>query len=286
MTITQPVRLLAIDIDGTLLDPHKKLTHRTRQAVQMAQQTGAIVTLATARRYGNSRPFAEELDLDIPLITYDGALIIKHPQKEILHTEPLAADIAQQAVNRIIDHRLQPIVHHHFLESGEETWAAPAEFDTPEVGIYLEHYPNVRRIHQNELCAGAPSPLRIAVFADVEAIERLTSDIAALDCAWYAIKSGNYGCGELVIMNKRCNKASGVIALAQSLNIPLQQVMAIGDNINDMTMLQMAGLGIAMGHAPAEVRAIADAVTASNREDGVALAIERYILAQTHPVQV
>ena len=80
-------------------------------------------------------------------------------------------------------------------------------------------------------------------------------------------------------MDKTCSKASSVITLAQYLNIPLSEVMAIGDNINDLEMLQQVGWGVAMGQASDLIKEAAHAVTASNAEDGVAQAIERYILA-------
>jgi Cof subfamily protein (haloacid dehalogenase superfamily) len=271
------IRLLAIDIDGTLLDHHKSLTPRTQAAIAAAQEAGIIVTLATARRYRNSRQYAEELGLTSPLITYDGALTLTHPQRDVIQQQPLAANIAQQAAEIIARHRIQPIVH-RFVDRIEETWAGLPDLDHPELQPYFAVHPNIQRLPVNELCVGRPDPLRVIVFASEEAIAPMLPEIAALDCAWYTIKRGSYGSGELTVMNKACTKASGVIALAQRLEIPLEQVMAIGDNVNDLEMLQAVGWGVAMGHAPDLVRAAANAVTASNREEGVALAIERYAL--------
>jgi hydroxymethylpyrimidine pyrophosphatase-like HAD family hydrolase len=85
----------------------------------------------------------------------------------------------------------------------------------------------------------------------------------------------------MAIMGPACTKASGVVALARTLGIPLEQVMAIGDNNNDIEMLREVGWGIAMGQASERVKTSAHAVTASNAEDGVALAIERYALTNT-----
>ncbi len=271
------IRLIAIDIDGTLLDPHKRLTERTREAVWAAQAAGIIVTLATARRYGNSRQFADELGLTGPLVTYDGALTVAHPQRTILAQQPLAADVAQQAEEIIARHRLQPIIH-HFTSEAEQTWAGMPDLDHPELLSYFEDYPHIRRMPISELCIGHPAPLRIIAFGSNEAFAPILPELATLNCAWYTIQRGNYGTGELAVMNKECTKADGVLALARYLNIQCSQIMAIGDNINDLEMLQTVGWGVAMGHAPALVREVADAVTASNREDGAALAIERYAL--------
>jgi len=129
------------------------------------------------------------------------------------------------------------------------------------------------------LCATLVDPLRVVAFTSEEAIQRMIPQIARLDCAWHLLKLGSYGCAELTLMYPGCSKASGVTALAAHYRIPLEQVMAIGDNTNDLAMLQSVGWDVAMGQAPESVKAAAKVVTASNIEDGVALAIERYALA-------
>jgi Cof subfamily protein (haloacid dehalogenase superfamily) len=280
MTIPQePIKLIAIDLDGTLLTPQKQISPRTQATIRAAQEAGIIVTLATARRFGNSRAFAEMLGISIPLITCDGALIIEHPTGEVLHTHLLPMNIAQQAAEILIEHRLQPIVH-HLIEEREETWSGLAEFDNPGLEGYFQEFPHVRRLAYPHLflTAGLPDPVRVVAFASPEAINHVATAITQLSCSWNLIERGNYGTAEITVMQQGCTKASGVATLAQHLNIPLSQVMAIGDNYNDSEMLQKVGWGVAMGQAPERVKAIANAVTTTNREDGVALAIERYAL--------
>jgi Cof subfamily protein (haloacid dehalogenase superfamily) len=274
----QAIKLIAIDIDGTLLNPHKQITPRTFAAVRAAQEAGIIVTLATARRYANTRPIADELGITIPLILCDGALIIEHPQNRVLYTLFLPADIAQQAADIMAKHHVQPIVQ-HIRGNVEETWSGQAEFDNSALAPYLMAFPgNLRRMRQEDLCTGQPDPLRVVAFATEAEIDAMLSEISALSCAWDTVKRGNYGCAELAVMHRDCSKAAGVRALAERLHISLAQVMAIGDNTNDMEMLRTVGWGVAMGQASAIVKAHAHAVTASNAEDGVALAIERYAL--------
>src|SRR5437870_573068 len=125
---SQDIRLLAIDIDGTLLNPQKQITPRTQAAIRAAQQEGAIVTLATARRYINTAPIAQELGITIPVILCDGALIIEHPDGDVLHTQMLYADIAQQAVEILVRYGVQPVVH-HLNGTIEETWTGLLEYD-------------------------------------------------------------------------------------------------------------------------------------------------------------
>lgn len=274
--LPRDIKLLAIDIDGTLLTPQKQITPRTLAAVRAAQEAGIIVTLATARRYCNTAPIATALGLDIPLIVCDGALIVQHPVGAVLHTHTLHCDVAQQVVDILAKQAVQPAVH-HVNGTVEEMWLGPVESDTCWLEGYLAAFPeNIRRRPYSELCVGQPHPLRVVAFASEEIVSSLIPDVGTLPCSWDAIRRGNYGCAELAVMAPDCSKASGVTALARQLGIPLTQVMAIGDNTNDLEMLQAVGWGVAMGHASEAIKQSAHAVTASNTEDGVALAIERY----------
>ncbi|HLG66109.1 MAG TPA: Cof-type HAD-IIB family hydrolase [Ktedonosporobacter sp.] len=278
-TLSEQIKLVAIDIDGTLLDPMRQITPRALAAIQAAQEAGIIVTLATGRRYCNTLPIADELGIDIPLILCDGAMIMEHPRGNVLKTHPLQAEIAQQAVELLASHNLQPVVH-HINDGIEEIWTGHTQFDNTWSATYLSAFleDTIRRMDYEALCNGWPDPLRVVAFASEEAIYALIPEVSTLSCSWNAVKSGNYGCSELAVMAPACSKALGLTTLASLLDIPLTQVMAIGDNHNDLEMLQVAGWGVAMGQAPEAVKAVAHAVTASNREDGLALAIERYAL--------
>lgn len=274
----QDIKLIAIDIDGTLLNPEKRITPRTRDAIRAAQQKGITVTLATARRYINTSPIAAELGIAIPVILCDGALIIEHPLGTIFHTHVLHADIAQQAVEILVRHKVQPVVH-HIVGTIEETWTGLVEHDNEWVTDYFATFSqNLRRMHYTTFCTGQSHPLRVVAFTSEEIAHKLIPEISALHCGWNFTRRGSYGTAELAIMDKACSKASGVRALAHRLGVPLEQVMAIGDNNNDKEMLEEVGWGVAMGQAPEAVKAVAQAVTASNAEDGVAQAIERYAL--------
>lgn len=279
MDIMPPdIRLIAIDIDGTLLTPDKHLTPATIAAIHTAQQEGIIITLATARRYLNTFPIADRLGIAIPLIICDGALILDHPETKVLHMHSLNAHVAQQAVDMMVRHGIQPVVH-HINGIVEEMWTGPEELDNQWLEEYFAAFPDhLYRMPVETLCAGKPDPLRTVAFASEENVYSMIPEVTALDCSWNAIRRGNYGCAEMAIYGTGCSKATGVEALARQLHIPMSQVMAIGDNNNDLEMLQAAGWGVAMGHAPQPVKDAANAVTDTNTEDGVARAIERYAL--------
>lgn len=278
-TPPEPIKMIAIDIDGTLLNPQRQITPRTRAAIQAARQAGIIVTLATARRYINTGAIASELGIDIPIIMYDGALILEHPGGRIFHTQTLEAEVAQQVLEVLVHHNVQPIIH-HFNALKEETWTGLQEFDNAWVHSYLSSAQHVRRFHYTSCCIGQPDPLRVVAFTSEEVVQRMIPEISALTCSWNMTPLGSYHTAEMAIMHTRCSKASGLQTLANHLGISLSQVMAIGDGYNDIEMLQSAGWGVAMGQARARVQEAARAVTASNAEDGVAVAIERYALGR------
>jgi Cof subfamily protein (haloacid dehalogenase superfamily) len=272
------IKMVVIDIDGTLLTPEGTITTPSLEAVRATQQAGIVVTLATARRYYNTVKIANELGLDTQLILYDGAMLVQHPHKTILHMHPLQAKVGQQAVELLVRHKLQPVVH-PATGIDEQIWTGPADFDNPWVDAYFTSAPEqVRRMPFETLCTGHPDPIRVVAFASEETVNTLLPEVSTLDCRWTITSRGNYGSAELAIMNPSCSKASGVAELAQYLTIPLEQIMAIGDNNNDIEMLRTVGWGVAMGQASEAVKSAARAVTASNWDDGVALAIERYVL--------
>jgi Cof subfamily protein (haloacid dehalogenase superfamily) len=274
------IKLIALDIDGTLLDPDGRITPRVQNAIHEARRAGIIIALATARRYVGAQPVADVLGFALPLIVYDGAFIVDYPSQRILSCQPLATRVAGQVVEIFLRHRIQPVVQvcERLLEN---VWTGPAEHDHPELATYLAiASSHLRRLSYEQMYSGGVDPLRVVAFAAPQAIEQIIPEISALACSWNAVKEGSFHCAELVVMRQGCSKASGLAALAALYAIPLSRVMAIGDNTNDIPMLQLAGWGVAMGQAPAVVKAAARAQTTSNREDGVALAIERYALGR------
>jgi Cof subfamily protein (haloacid dehalogenase superfamily) len=277
------IKLIAIDIDGTLLTPTGQITPRTRAAIRAARRAGVVVTLATARRYMGALAVADALGLALPLIVYDGTLIVNHPSRAIVACQTMNAEIARQTIELFCSHAIQPVVHpcesEHCVK--EEVWTGPAEYDNSGLALYLGAAgERVKRMPYEVLYARATQALRVVAFAEQEALEKILPAVTELDCSWNFAPIGSYGSAELAVLPRDCSKASGVAALAAHYQIELAHVMAIGDSYNDIEMLRMAGLGVAMGQAPEQVKAAARAVTTSNLEDGVAQAIERFVLAQ------
>lgn len=282
------IKLIAIDIDGTLLTPDGRISARTRAAIQAAQRAGIIVTLATARRYGGAQEIASALGMELPLIVYDGALIVSHPARTILARQTLAPVLASQAIDLLCRYHIQPIVHPCESEQcvKEEVWTGPEEFDNAGVLTYLRVADKrVRRMSYEQMTEQATAILRVVAFAEEELLQTLLPTVSTLACCWNFAPIGGYQSAEISILEAGCSKASGVSTLAAHCGIAPEHVMAIGDSYNDLEMIRIAGWGVAMGQAPEPVKAIANAITATNQADGVALAIERYALGQANQVE-
>lgn len=276
-------RLVATDLDGTLLDPNGEITPRTRAALHALRESGITLVLATSRRLTGTLPIAKEIALDGYLILYDGALIRSYPGGSIFAEEPLASPVARQIAEIIAASGLRPIAQ-FATSSGEGLRIAPEQFGNGAERKYEREYLE-RFFHQiavvplAELCPeDRDGLLRLVAFGPLERLERAASQVAHLSCGQQLLSLGNYGTSELSVFSPNASKGNALTTLAARLGIPMHQVFAIGDGVNDVSMLSVVGLGVAMGNAEATTRAVADALTVSNVEDGAAQAIERYVL--------
>ena len=290
------IRLLAVDLDGTLLDPSGALTTRTRRAITQAAARGVRIVLATARRFTGAVPVADELGTVDALVLYDGAQVRAYPGGEILFAQALSAAVGQRAAEVMAAHHLQPIAQ-HTTRDGEYLLVAPAAPRGEWASAYLESAgQQVRRVPLERVCAGQQDALRVVAFGPLRRLRLVARELAGALPVGEAIRAdppeeqpasrfatqllpmGNYGAAELTVFAPGISKGSALARLAGRYGIALERTMAIGDGVNDLPLLHTAGLAVAMGHAPRAVRAVADVITASNAEDGAAQAIERYVL--------
>ncbi|MCL5947324.1 MAG: Cof-type HAD-IIB family hydrolase [Chloroflexi bacterium] len=255
-------QLLALDLDGTLLDPRGEVSQQNYEAVLAAQQTGVKVVLASGRAPREIREIHRYLSLTTPFIAIDGAIILNHNKDRILVHNPLPHPIV---------HSLHTIIHRH----------------DPAIEIHHEMQHGLddsRSVHRSEMIGGLESPLTSTSIAinklwftgQSAAITAIQTHIQAElhhACSWLAFDDIS-----LSLYAKGTSKAHALQWLAARYGIPVSQIMAIGDNINDLEMLHWAGLGIAMANAHVNIRTIAKAETCSNSDHGVARAIERWIL--------
>lgn len=261
-----PIRLVALDLDGTLLDSGQKIPEQTLAAVAAAA-AGVRFVLATGRMYAASAPFAAELGLvDAPLVTYDGALVRLHPSgRDLLHRPlppGLARSIAAWAEGQgiyaqaYVDDRLYVPALVPVAEQYSQRVGVPATPVGP-LSSWLER-PATKLLLVLEPDRLDPAAAKIAARFPGQA-----------ECHQ---SLGRY----LEVVAPGVNKATGLAQAAEYLGIPRGQVLAVGDDANDLAMLQWAGAAVAMSHAPAAVRAAADYIASAGPGHGVAEALQHY----------
>jgi hypothetical protein len=271
------VRLLVLDIDGTLLDPSGQLTAPTIAAVRAAVASGCVVTLATGRRFRTARPIAAALGLELPILVQNGALVKDSVTEEVLYHRHLSCAAAVVAVEYLWHAGLQPIVYENAFV-GESVFTGPIERDGEVTSAYFARRPeDYQRCKTVEALIPTVAPLEVAAVDDGA---RLSAVAPGLMHPGFRLINTTYssGAGFLEVLDANCSKAGALHELARRMDIPIAQTMAIGDNLNDLELLAAAGIGVAMANARPEVLAVAEHATASNAEDGVAKAIARFVL--------
>jgi hypothetical protein len=281
--------LLAIDCDGTLLDDAGRITPRVRQAVRAAADAGALITLATGRRLQGARQYAEALGLRTPLVLQDGATVQDPLTGALLHTDPLPATLVVRLVQLALDHGLHPTLQRITSDpSGDTIHVLDTSESDPLMAGYLAAREPVVRGDQTALLATTPVARFQALGAEAPArrlYDHVKDRVEELCCQVHLsapLAVASFPFWAVQVTNGGCSKASAVAALADRNGLTLRECVAIGDQVNDIELLEQVrdagGLSIAMGQAPAEVKRAASVVVPSNTEDGVAVAIERHVL--------
>jgi Cof subfamily protein (haloacid dehalogenase superfamily) len=276
-----PIRLIALDIDGTLIGDDHDIGPRTVAAVRAAMERDVAVSLITGRMVSSALRFARELDLTGPLVGYQGGLIRAMPDvgsrrlgKLLLHT-PLQPDVAREIVQWTRDHGMDPHVNHleRFILRADDPRAddysafmgARAEL-VPDLLEAIDH--PVTKI----LAVGEPPvPVDIAPLARAEFAGR--ADVT--------ISHPRF----LEFVAPGVSKGRAIRFLARRLRIPLAATLAIGDQWNDLEMLAEVGHGTAMPSAPPEVRAAARYIAPPLEDDGAARMIEDLVLAAPNDIE-
>lgn len=263
-------KMICLDIDGTLLNSKHKITQPVKNSIQkVAAEKNIPVILVSARMPKGIIFLQKELGIDFPIISYSGALILDQKQN-ILHQEILSSNDVQSIYTSA--KKLQA----HLSIYKEDTWYIEkndtwSKQESDITGIRPEIQPFDKLLTQwNNQKTG---PNKLLCMADPEIIQTLKNSLAAKSITSYCSKP-TY----LEIVPNSASKTNAIKYLADIRSIATKEIMTIGDNYNDIDMLESAGLGIAMGNAPDAVKVHAAAITASNDNDGVAAAIEKYCL--------
>jgi Cof subfamily protein (haloacid dehalogenase superfamily) len=265
------IDLIALDLDGTLLDPEERISERNRAAIRKSLEAGVRVVLVTGRGTDLPIRLSRELNLNLPVICCHGALTKDFGANKTLVHLPVPLPYAKPMVEYAEAHELSIAIYveeYFYRLEGTKLF-----MDDMRGAAWREAKTFGDVLHV------APTFIRFLGDDSVRAMEREFGDwpIAFRYETW-----GDFQ--ECAVLNRDASKKNALKQLCADFQILPERVLAIGDSRNDVPMLRWAGVGVAMGNAQAEVKESVRYVTASNTEDGVALAIERFVgLAQKKP---
>lgn len=269
------IRLLVLDIDGTIAGQSNDVREPVKQAIRSAQTKGVQVAIATGRMYCSALRFYHEVGSTLPLLAYQGAWIQDPATQQLYQHLPVSRTTAEALLDYFESDALRSLLSVHFYIN-DQLYVREV---TPETKIYAE------RADIQPMPVG---DLRKTLHSEPTKVLALSDDTAIIEQMLGSLRK-QYTPAELYLTksvatffeatNPAANKGAAVRYLAEEiLGLNAQNVMTIGDNFNDLEMLEYAGLGVAMGNAPAQVQAIANWVAPDVEEDGAAAAIEAFVL--------
>lgn len=274
-------KLLVLDVDGTLLNDEREISKRTLAALLKVQQMGVRIVLASGRPTYGLMPLAKTLELGNYggfVLSYNGCQIIKAQNGEILFERRINPEMLPYLEKKARKNGFAIFTYH------DDTLIT----DSPD-NEYIKNEAllnNLKIIKEDEFSTAIDfAPCKCMLVSDKE------KALIGLEQHWEKRLAGTLDAFRsepyfLEVVPCGVNKANTLGALLEHLGVTREEVIAVGDGVCDVTMLQLAGMGVAMGHSQDSVKVCADYVTASNEEDGVTLAVEKLILAEVRAAEV
>lgn len=269
-TAKKEIKLVVIDIDGTLLNSNNELTERVEKALKAAMAQGVQIAFATGKTRSAVEAILDRLNLKAPGIFIQG-LVIYDADGKITHQQSLQPAIARQVITYAEDRGFSLLAYADgrilAKTMDEKLFDAMAKYhETIEVAGSLQN-----------LLSEMPINKLVAVGNDARSVKALRWQLTAQVGGGARLVQA--GIAEMVeILPPGASKGSALKILTKDLRIPAENVMAIGDAENDIEMIQFAGVGVAMGQADQKIKDMATYVAPTNDEDGVADALEKYVL--------
>lgn len=267
-----PVDMLAIDMDDTLLRDDISISDYTMDVLARAQEAGVRVVIATGRMFCAARPWGMKLGLgDVPMVVYTGSMVARCESGEILSYEPMDRGVALEILAEGKKHGwyMQTYIHDHLY--------------VPYYDVRTENYEHVCGVKAEVLgdafWTPEEAPLKILLYEDDEALmEKAQSYLLGK----YADRAGHVRSRvNFLEFNKMgASKGAALTKLCAEWEIPLSRLMTFGNAQNDVSMLELTPWSFAVANAAAEAKTAAKYLTLSNNEDGVAKAVEKYVLGK------
>lgn len=271
------IRMIALDLDGTLLTREKELTERTRAVLEKAIRQGVTVLVATGRPFEGVPKELKTFPGMRYALTANGARILDVEKDELLYENPVPLQIAGKVLD--VYERYDTIQEIYYdgigyanadkLEIAEEYFREPAM-----LRYVLETRRPVENIRVLLETMGRPVDKVQAIFRNLEEKAQAIKDLEEVE----GISATGALHNNIEVNHIGVNKGSGILRLGEMLKIEREEIMVCGDGMNDVEMLREAGFAVAMANAHPDVKAVADYITETNDEEGVANAIERFVL--------
>ena len=269
-------RLLAIDIDGTLVNREEELSPATREALARAGRAGIHVVLATGRRYSRTLHLVEPLGIDVPLVTASGALVKDPIDHRTLYRAEFDGQVLGRTLAVVRDCGYDPVFCADTYAEGFDFYHARAEVESPELAEYLRLNPGCGRIWPGLVgnpppgvfsgCAMGTKPQMLELEGELQ--RRMPEKLDT-----HVIRSPRYTGFICEFSPAGVTKWSAICRLASGWEIERDSICAVGDDVNDIPMIRAAGLGVAMGNARTEVKAAADRIAPTQDEDGLVVVV-------------
>lgn len=265
-------KIIALDMDGTLLNDQKVITGRTKEALIKAREKGVKVVLASGRPVDGLKKYLSELNLisdEEYVLSFNGSLVQKVKSEEVLYEIGLTG----KDLHYLYDISKNLGVNIHAFSSTKGLIA-------PKISKYTEVEAELNGIDIN-VCdfseiAEDEHIVKVMLIDDEKIIERVIKELPEeVNEKYKVVRSAPYFLEQI---NKASGKSVGLAALAKYLNVSKDEIIAVGDAGNDLDMIEYAGLGVAMGNAADCVKEVANYITSDNNNDGIAEVIEKFIL--------
>jgi Cof subfamily protein (haloacid dehalogenase superfamily) len=264
-------KLVAFDLDGTLLGEELLLRPRVLSAIGKMRELGVQGCIVTGRMYRAALPFVRQLQFTAPVVCYQGAAVVDPQTDDVLQDVPLpnAEALALETYAKSNGLHVQLYANDRYY--------------CEERNRYSDLYANISGVEPIVVPSLSRQfetwdATKACIIAEPDVVEQHLPRVRALlGERAYVTKSIPWF---IEVMNSQVNKGKSLEIVARYLDVPLEEVLAIGDSWNDAPLLKAAGFGVAMGSAPQELREIADVVVADVENDGVAEAVERFVLGE------
>lgn len=267
--------VVALDLDGTLLTPEKKILPESLSALKKVRESGAKVIIVTGRHFVAIHPFYQVLELDTPAICCNGALLYDYQGKKVLASDPLQPNQATQLIDLLDSYNVHSLMYADDAMIYQEPTGHIIRTENWARSLPESQRPVFRKV--DSLRESAKAVDNIWKFAltgnDIVKLQEFTEVVErelGLACEWSwhdqvdIAQSGN-------------SKGKRLAQWVESQGLSMNQVIAFGDNYNDLSMLESAGLGVAMGNASDKIKARADLVIGDNTEPSIADLLNKYL---------